>query len=163
MRYLVFSLVVMFLFLSGVLSTTIGPARGVLETDYQPIASEWLPGNPLPPNTCCCYKHLYEQSELTCRIERIRDSIVWLDYDQRLRVISRSNIYDMNITVGDLILAWGTPLGYLQVGNNHYLFWTGRFAEAIDPSFTPASKVHLVQYNSKADDSDYTAWKGFTN
>src|SRR5437868_13907456 len=74
---------------------------------YQPIPSDFLPGNGLPPDVRCepayyslDYFHLYCQS-----LRDDPEGTIFVTFDERDKLIMRTTLLDPNKTVGALILA----------------------------------------------------------
>ena len=127
---------------------------------YEPVSPRFLPGNPLPRSSWCD-RHYFDPYEttLTCHARQSTDSVVYFTYDTRERQITRTFVNTPGKTVGELVLAWGTPIGYRSDTFGVYVHWQGRFAYSSDRAFKPESQAVFIAYN--ANTTRYTSWLGF--
>ena len=63
------------------------------------------------------------------------------------------------ITMGDLLLAWGTPTGFIQDDEGVYVYWNERKAYLVDCLFWPGSHIESITFYPKA--ITVPPWQGF--
>lgn len=72
--------------------------------------------------------------------------------------------YDNNLTIGELIDAWGPPTDY---STDNYLVWKGdtiKSAYVVEgPNWGPFSKVAFISYWNEYSFSTTRPWRGFVN
>src|SRR5258708_2137860 len=155
------------LIFSGIITATVFigliPIRQVVVAPYQPVAQEFLPGHLIPHDVICHAPYYYEDHlHLYCQpTGDIRAHNVFITYDLREKVIVHTDLLNPHKTAGELILAWGEPVGYRRESLGHYLYWPGRYAYFGERDFSPNNHVGFITY----DDNTATgqeAWKGFT-
>ena len=84
----------------------------------------------------------------------------YVSYNTRASVITRVSkwVSDSDITIGDLILAWGQPLAT----DYSVLSWGNRTAFALGGAgLTPFDKVYFVSYTLTPSGDE--PWRGFVN
>jgi hypothetical protein len=84
----------------------------------------------------------------------------YVSYNTRASIITRVSkwVSDSDITIGDLVLAWGQPLST----DYSVLSWGNRTAFALGGAgLTPFDKVYFVSYTLTA--SGDGPWRGFVN
>ncbi len=82
-----------------------------------------------------------------------------LTIDTASRTIDATRIAVHEYTIGDLLLAWGTPTGFSQIGRAIDVYWGGRSASLTTCSFRPDSRVDLITYSHKLPGA--APWRGF--
>ncbi len=139
------------------------PLRQQAVASYQPIAQEFLPGQQFPPDVSCHMAFYYEDHvHLYCQpLGDIRLRNVYITYDMPEKIIVYTDLLNPHKTAGDLILAWGDPIGYRQAALGRYLYWPGRYAYIVSADFGPNANVGFISYDDTATGQE--AWKGFTN
>ena len=131
---------------------------------YQPIAQEFLPGQPFPPDVTChmAYYYYEDHVDLYCQpAGDIRLRSIYITYDMPEKIIVHTDLLNPHKTVGDLILAWGDPVGYRQAAIGHYLYWPGRYAYIGNAIFSPDDNVGFISYDDAVTVQE--AWRGFAN
>jgi hypothetical protein len=119
------------------------------------MPAELLPGNPLPAHTACIPTYSY--AEQYCW-----SGDVYFQYDMEAGEITHSSIYlyDQGVTVGELVIAWGSPSGYRRDGADFInVYWADRYVYVIGKIFGPDNKVVLVAWDASTQLS--TPWKGW--
>jgi hypothetical protein len=128
------------------------------------VPADLLPGSPLPvPGTCTHPEHPTFH-EVDCVASR--GHLVRFVYDTRERVITYTSYPLDGVTLGDLILAWGTPDSYLY----HYsygtvgVFW-GVKSALTSSSLRVTSPVVLVSHyrNAASLPAGRCAWRGLVS
>src|SRR5688572_19542877 len=98
---------------------------------YDPIEEYLQPGNPLPQINSCNWDNIASGNEddtISCHTSQSTGQAVWFSYNVRSQRIVHASIAAKNITVGELMLAWGEPSGQLRQGNGQYIYWPDRYA-----------------------------------
>lgn len=106
------------------------------------------------PNTAGCVYRYFYGPEFECQLgdgwevyafgNTVESIQVWL-YPQK------------KVTLGDLILALGTPTRCYAYGTIHILYWKNAYAYSFDREFTPANNVTVFGYGELGSKS----WHGF--
>lgn len=122
-----------------------------------------MPGHRLPPHMACQTSYYLEDPlHLYCQpVGEDRADNVFVTYDRLGKVIVDTDILNPQETAGDLLLAWGNPVGYQQQALGRYLYWPGRYVYIGGLEFSPDAKVGFIVYDDTATAHD--AWRGFTN
>jgi hypothetical protein len=117
----------------------------------------YLPGNPLPEfaGKDACDK--FVPTNMICG-ELEGRKLYWY-YELATRRIVRTGISASEYTVGDLILAWGTPSGFDQFGTSIYVSWGTRSALLVTRSLQPNSQIQFIEYD--LDPPKRSVWRGF--
>ncbi len=115
-----------------------------------------LPGSPRPANAICDSLH---DGQFRCHVNR-EGKEIYLAYDGTSHKIVSTVISAHEQTIGDLILAWGAPIGFTQVGPSIAVHWRTRSAHLVTCSFRPASHVGYVVYGQRSIPA--SPWRGFT-
>jgi hypothetical protein len=164
-------------FALSTLSVVMVARTGVTPTIIEP-PQHLLPGNVQPNNIHCgasadetCYPpvdaHCYESSDANCFISasiQQNGKVVHLTLDTATRMIAFTVIPAHEYTIGDLILAWGTPSGFTQYGRNIDVYWGTRNAHLTTCAFRPESRVELIIYylTSPLPASPWHVWHSFS-
>lgn len=119
-----------------------------------------LPGQPIPHwSQLDCLFHYYVAKEyFYCRLRY--DSRVLVSYSAPDDTIDRTWI-DVNMSIGDLILAWGEPLGVSGGSSYWYVHFPGGRAAFIGSPYTPNTRVYFVRFADPARVGPVSQWKGF--
>lgn len=115
-----------------------------------------LPGSPRPVNAICDSLH---DGQFRCHVNRDGKEI-YLAYDGASHTIVSTVVSAREKTIGDLVLAWGTPIGFTRVGPSIAVHWATRSAHLVTCSFRPASHVGFIVYGP--DSKSEAPWRGFT-
>ena len=118
----------------------------------------YLPGNPLPrfAGKDSCDK--FAPINMVCNGPVFGQKIYWY-YELGTRRIVRTGISASEYTIGDLILAWGTPTGFDQYGTSIIVSWGARSALLVTNSFQPYSRVRFIEYDLEP--YRRSRWRGF--
>ena len=133
------------------------------------LSPQFLPGHAAPTRLHCgesaaetCYPpvdaHCFETSDDNCFITALiqqNGKMLSLTIDSASRTIIQTSGYSM----GDLILAWGTPTGYSQIGRDINVIWGTRHAHLATCSFRPESYVEIL--TDYPDPVTASPWRGF--
>lgn len=158
------------------LSVVVMPHIGAAPTIIEP-PPEYRPGQVPPLGTHCggddatqgsCYPpvdaHCYQSGDadwscLTSAAIQYHDKQIALMIDVASRTIALTSISAPGYTMGDLMLAWGTPTGFNQSDRAIDVYWGARSTSLTTCSFRPESKVDVITfYRSPA----FAApWHGF--
>jgi hypothetical protein len=133
-------------------------------TPYDPIEEYLRPGNPLPRINSCNWDNIASGNEdgtISCHTSQKSGQSIWFSYNVRTQRIVHASIATKDITVGELMLVWGEPLGQLRQGNGQYIYWRDRYAYFITRSFDPTNRVAFVAYHSRP--MKCRPWLGFIN
>jgi hypothetical protein len=139
------------------LSMVIISRTGTSSQIYTPPQA-YLPGNPLPGflgDEGCWLGLSYNSS---CLIHLQNHDIYWV-YEAGTHRILRTTITAEENTIGDLILAWGTPTGFDQDGIWIVMSWDTRSAQLVTTSFNPYSRVRFISYDTEL--LRLSPWRGF--
>lgn len=157
----------MALVVTGLIATLVlvglSPVRQRPIATFQPVAQEFLPGQLMPSDVTCRAAYYFEDHvHLYCQpLGDFRASNVFFTYDRMEKIIVHTDVLDPPETAGELILAWGDPVGYRQQAMGRYLYWPGRYVYFGGLEFSPNAKVGFIAYDDAIISND--AWRGFTN
>lgn len=84
---------------------------------------------------------------------------VYLTVEIATGAIIQALIPATEYTVGDLMLAWGTPIGFSRSGRAITVYWNKRSAYLTTCSFRPESHVTWITYFSESVEA--SPWHGF--
>jgi hypothetical protein len=148
---------VLLAFLAGVIMTF---TRVVPVAAYEPLSPRLLPGSPFPRSSWCerHYMDPYETT-LSCHARQSPDTVVYFNFDTKEQRITRTYLNTPGKTVGELVIAWGTPLGYRNDPFGTFVYWHGRFAYTSDRSFKPESQATFIAYSTNT--KWHSHWPGF--
>jgi hypothetical protein len=132
-----------------------------------------LPGNIQPRDIHCgasgdetCYPpvdaHCYADDANCFTSASIQQNgkIVYLTIDIASRMVTLTSIPAHEATIGDLILAWGTPIGFTQYKQDIDVYWGTRNAHLTTCSLRPESHIGLIIY-SRTNPVSASPWRGF--
>lgn len=109
---------------------------------------------PMPPN--CGYT--YSNSYFTCSlVYQGHDFEIY--YDQNAGIIESVTLKIKDRTIGDLILEWGTPIGYTDHDGVIEVRWNQKGAFLGMCSFRPQTRIYAVVYDVTTD--PVLTWVGF--
>jgi hypothetical protein len=134
-------------------------ARAAPPVLVQPPANI-LPGNPLPDDVKCIWPPYRSNGMLYCNTI-LDENRVYLTYDPRREMIIRSSVEIDRQTVGDLLLAWGTPTGLKRSPWSAQIQWGGRYVYAYAHPFKPSNPIFFVFYTLEPESNP--PWSGFGN
>ncbi len=156
----------------GVTVAHIGAAPTVIEPPPQ-----YVPGHTPPIGIHCggdesagesCYppvdSHCYESGDagwgcFTSATIQYNDQKIALLIDVAARTIALTSISAPGYSIGDLILAWGTPTGFNQSGRDIDVYWGARSTHLATCLFRPESRVDMITFYRN---SAFAApWHGF--
>ena len=138
-----------------ILGVMIAGRTGTLRQLLDP-PSRFLPGNPLP-NEVSCNTHSNEYVP-RCYAQHLDDEFYFV-FDADTRTIIRTVIPAREYTIGQLILAWGTPIGITQTNYTIDIDWRTRSALLYSSSFQPDSRVEFILYGLEQQPT--SPWRGF--
>jgi hypothetical protein len=120
------------------------------------IPAALKPGSPIPGYVTCEEWSAYN----SYAIQYCHDGDVYLSYDPDRGIITRAStyVYSQAITLGQLVVAWGTPTGYKHEDRVLKVFWRDCYAYLTDSGMSPANRVVVVGWGLH-NDSD--PWRGF--
>ena len=119
-----------------------------------------MPGQPIPHySDLSCLWHYFNNDTFYCYL-RV-DRRVMVAYDASESAIDRMWIDTPNLTIGDLILAWGQPRGVSGGYTYQYVHFTGGRAAFVDRPTSPASRVYFVKFEGPELSGPINHWKGF--
>ncbi len=87
--------------------------------------------------------------------------IVHFSYDLQEREITSTVVAVQNVTIGQLILAWGIPTGYAKSVGAAEVYWGTRSVYLASLPFTPETQVGYIAYSLRPYVT--ACWHGFTN
>ena len=139
------------------------PVRDQPIAQYEPVASEFLPGHTLPYDLSCeSAYYSMDNSHLYCRaVQGIQEGNLYITFDVREKIIVRTTLLDPNKTIGELILAWGVPTGVSNLVLGKYVYWPGRYVFVASKVFSPGSPTGFLVYDNRANIEQL--WTGFRN
>src|SRR5262249_50966990 len=97
-------------------------------TPIPAIASYLLPGHALPKGALCDSGDTGFRHISYCMAFQEGVGPVRFTYDRRIEVIRSASLPVEGLTIGDLILAWGTPNGYRRDHGTIEIFWREKSA-----------------------------------
>jgi hypothetical protein len=86
---------------------------------------------------------------------------VHVTYDANAQAILYTFVETPDLTLGDLIMAWGAPTRYSRADKLVTVFWGSRAAHLPPNSFEPRSRVLNIGYGDSLQDTQ--PWRGFVN
>lgn len=144
----------MMLFVFGVVLTArAAPAPQLLDLD---LPQAYLPGSPMPEDVFC-YAMAYDASS-DCSVN-YQGNEVFLKFDTYTKTILRATIEAHGLTVGELIIAWGTPTEIVQTYYMTSVHWGIRSAYTYSDSFRPDNRVTFILYDLEPQRA--SPWRGF--
>jgi hypothetical protein len=152
MATLVFFPLTIAIFLLIILARTGAAPAGLIDLPHH-----LLPGNPRAANATCTALH---DGSFRCLVIH-DDKELHLVYDAVSRMITGTTMSADEETIGDVLLAWGTPTGYTQKGPFIEVNWGTRSAYLFTCSFQPSSRLSTIAYELEA--RQVSPWRGFTN
>jgi hypothetical protein len=138
------------LILSVVMIVRTVPAQPILN-----LPERYLPGNPFP--TDALFPSINYGNYPA--IAYYQNKNITLAYDVSTDRITVTSISMHEYTIGDLITAWGTPIGITQNGDYTWVYWGTRSAFLLPNSFQPTSRVAVIMYTLELFQS--SSWRGF--
>lgn len=138
-----------------VLGVMTAARTGTIPTLLDP-PPRYLPGNPLPGDVSCYTPG--DEHMPRCFVQHLGDE-VYFNFDGNTRTILRTVIPAREYTIGQLILAWGTPTGITQTHYTIYVYWRTRSALLYTSSFQPDSRVEFILYGLEQQPT--APWRGF--
>jgi hypothetical protein len=118
-----------------------------------------LPGHRLPDNAQCTWAP-HAGDTMLCRIF-LHDNLFYLTYNVTQKTIVRTAMSASNETIGDLILAWGTPTGMQRFPWAVQVYWGTRSVYISARPFRPDNRTAFVSYNLNTVGA--LPWQGFAN
>lgn len=150
-------------FLVVLASVMLVTARNQPIARYEPIDTKYQPGHTLTHDLTCepaydvmDYFHLYCQV-----VHGGQRGKLFVTFDIRDMNIIHTTLINPDQRIGDLILAWGLPVGFDNMILGNYVYWRGRYAYVAGKSFSPGSQVGYIVYDNAVIRSQ--PWSGFTN
>ncbi len=144
-----------------VISAIMLTARTALSPLDLELPRVFQPGHVLPPDVSNFREYYRSLSGVTGYVDPANDQreyIVELDMPGRTIHHVSKWVFDSRLTLGDLILRWGTPTG--QRGS--FVEWDDRSAFVLsDLGFQPSSEVYFISYGSSSEDLE--PWTGFAH
>jgi hypothetical protein len=124
------------------------------------LPEQFFPGNTLPSATDCMWPPYTPSDTKYCRIT-LGYTTVFATYDVKRKMITRVSYSGQGETIGDLIMAWGTPTGMKRLPWAMEVHWKDRVVYASIQPFSPKSRAILIAYT--LDYEAAPAWRGFLN
>lgn len=124
---------------------------------------EYLPGNPLPnlaDHISCNSSDSNQLTNLSCLVH-LSDQDIYFYYEAQSEGIIRTIIKANEYTIGELILAWGTPTGFDRYGTATVVSWGTRSANLDAESFQPTNPITFITYDLKP--LKRSLWRGFSH
>lgn len=147
-------LVMTILVLFTVMIARAQPAVQLSELD---LPQAYYPGSPMPDDVLCFLAPSSSTLE-GCHI-LYEGTEVHLEFDTNMTVITATIISAQKYMIGDLLTAWGTPIGITQTYYMTMVDWGTRTAYVYADSFRPDSPVRLILYNPNLQRTE--PWRGF--
>ncbi len=124
--------------------------------------SELLPGNPVPASIACDtpFDHRFR-----CHVS-LEGEEIYLNTDNVSQRIVGTSITARKQTLGSLIVAWGTPIGFSRLGVGTYVYWNTRWVYLVTCSLEPHSLVEFIAYSpisTGIDEPQRLPWRGFVH
>ena len=146
----------------------IGAAPAIIE-----LPQNLLPGKVPPSDARCggddtCYppvdSHCYESGDagggcVSSAAIQYNDQKIALLIDIASRTIALTSISAPGYSMGDLILAWGTPTGFSQFDRDIDVYWGARSTHLVTCLFRPESRVDVITFYRNP--AFATPWHGF--
>jgi hypothetical protein len=141
---------------SGVIATN---KQIPLRPDSVDLPERLRPGSPLPSGAHCDWQPTGDDM-LYCNVY-MEYGLAYLAYDIERKQIIGTAASAGGKTIGDLILAWGIPTGFVKWSLSVQVYWGTRSAYIISNEFGPSSHASYISYTLEAQKT--APWKGFTN
>ncbi len=136
----------------------IAAARTELAAPVTEPPQRLLPGSPMVPEAVC---DASRDGEYRCFV-RHGDQVIWLAYDGAAQAITSTAFSVREETVGELLIAWGTPTGVAEQGGWITVYWGTRSAHLPECRVQPGSPVGYLAYGPMPKLGKLSAWRGFT-
>jgi hypothetical protein len=150
MKYILIVLVVAVTVCSVISTVSLGHRGQEVVGAFTPSL---LPGDPMPQGYICSY--MYYELQRYCYDPS--HSIYVTPKDDRVHSVTYQ--IDNKMTIGELLLQWGTPEGAVIGYSSFDVSWGDTVAYGIiQGSFSPSSHVLFISYGYKP---DYPSWHGF--
>ncbi len=161
LKYLLAIIAVIVTALSAVgITVDLALSRAIPSPLWNDLPGQYLPGRPLPANSYCDW-YMYDSRSLFCTARSADGAQFFFSYDISSKVIRRTTVETTpQLTIGELMLQWGTPIATDQIGQSTYVYWKQRSAYVYGSDFSPRSRVAFVTYWLDLDTKP--GWKGFT-
>jgi hypothetical protein len=137
-------------------------ARWKMPPPASPLLSETIaPGKPIPPSSSinCSFPSCCGNSEHKCVVVATKLIFYYYPGDS---VISEVVYIDRAYSIGELVGAWGEPIG---VSGGNYckgVYWSGgRYAYVCDWHFEPNSRAYAVWVKAVDKLPPLFKWRGF--
>jgi hypothetical protein len=124
------------------------------------LDSAFMPGNPVPPHSYCDWRLAVTDTRF-CVAPPLAGERISFDVDRYKGTIVRTSLSGRRLTVGELMLAWGQPSGYLKRGISFQVFWQDRSAYLVTSSLSPHSRVLFLSYDLQR--GSQFPWRGLIN
>ena len=115
----------------------------------------YLPGNPSPRELLC---HEISYGYPLCSVDHLGQNI-YVNYDTDTELITRTIIMAQTYSIGQLVVAWGTPTGMVWKYDRVRVYWGIRSALVPSRSFKPESPVEYILYDLS--EPEIASWRGF--
>jgi hypothetical protein len=136
-------------------------ARAVPLTLDIDLPTAYRPGEAMPPDAYCDW-HYYDYQYMSCHTRGSNGGWTSFIYDVRLRAISyTSRAVADDLTIGNLAIAWGTPIGADLSGWSKTIYWEHHSAYVWGSEFSPNSRVLYISYWLRAEARP--TWRGFVS
>lgn len=119
---------------------------------------ELLPGKQQFPQAANC--EALHDGRFSCDVD-VNGTDIALTYNAITYRILYTFTSRPDQTLGDLMLAWGTPSGFARSGDATLVFWNTRAAYLTPRSFRPESLVKYVRYGDA--EVPPLPWRGFVS
>jgi hypothetical protein len=136
---------------------------GIIKAEARAIErlpEQFFPGNSLSSTSDCMWPPYSPGDTKYCRIT-LGYTTVFATYDVTRRMITRVSYSGNGETIGELIMAWGTPTGMKRLPWAMEVHWKNRVVYASLQPFNPKSRAVLIAYT--LDNEAVPAWRGFLN
>ncbi len=144
--------------LSGLIAGVITRSRSAFRRLTIDPPPRMMPGNRLPPDASCSW-YTVQGNVASCNMP-VNDGIVYMSYNPFQHAIIETIMKPVATTVGDVVLAWGTPTGCRKIGNGTQIYWPGRSVYTASGQLTPIAPVESISFVPLSTDY-YPAWRGF--
>lgn len=139
--------------------TWLATQRTTIQPIENPIPEKYRPGN-VVNNLRCEFSHWQEDEPLEC----YRDNL-YFSWDYRSSITRHTGAMVDPRPIGDYMLAWGTPIGQIDMSVCRYVYWNVQgevvYVLVCGKIFGPDTPVTYVIMSEVT--GPLQKWSGFTN
>ncbi len=152
------ALITLTFLLFGLITGVMVASRTPSQPPAVDLPSAYLPGSPIPKDVSGCHMDR-DIRRSVCSLRTSESGMIYFEVDEAQRTIIQTRIWVSQVTLGQLILVWGTPTGFESRNHKTTLYWERRSAEVYSAVLKPNTPVNDVTYTLKS--PVMSPWPGF--